>query len=145
MGKPKRSTILAAAVESATPPDQMTETQSIARVIKAEGNNLYTCTLPNKKPILVELETRFRSTIWLKRGGYVLVDLASAEERPASSRIVGEIINVVRDEKEWRKKPYWPKQFTKNSYEDSDDDNSNVGKMPPSASESEESEDEDGP
>lgn len=106
MGKPKRN-VLAAAEESMTPPDQLTDSQSLARVVKAEGNNLYSCQLPNKKPIVVELEPRFRNTIWIKRGGYVLVDLASADERPKTSRVVGEIINVVRDEKEWRKQPYW--------------------------------------
>ncbi|KAK0636829.1 hypothetical protein B0T17DRAFT_587853 [Bombardia bombarda] len=142
MGKPKRNA-QAAAEESATPPDHLTESQSIARVVRAEGNHLYTCELPNKKPLLVELETRFRSTIWIKRGGYVLIDLASMEEeRAPGSKVVGEIINVVRDEKQWRKQPYWPKQFGKYSYDDEDDDESTVGKMPPSNSEEEE---EDGP
>jgi probable RNA-binding protein EIF1AD len=106
MGKPKRN-VLAAAEESATPPDELTDSQSVARVVKAEGNNLYTCALPNTKTVVVELEPRFRNTIWIKRGGYVLVDLASADERPANSRVVGEIVNVVRDEKAWRKQPYW--------------------------------------
>ncbi|KAK0714528.1 hypothetical protein B0H67DRAFT_488815 [Lasiosphaeris hirsuta] len=136
MGKPKRN-ILAAAEESSTPPDQLTESQSLARVVKAEGNNLYAVILPSKKPLLVELEPRFRNTIWIKRGGYVLIDVASSSERPPNSRVVGEIINVVRDEKAWRKLPYWPKQFTKNTYEDEDDDESTVGKMPPSGSEDE--------
>ena len=107
MGKPKRSAVLAAAQESMTPPDELTDSQSVARVVKAEGNSLYTCELPNKKTIIVELEPKFRNTIFIRRGGYVLVDLASADERPASSRVVGEIINIVRDEKEWRKQPYW--------------------------------------
>ncbi|KAK0643876.1 hypothetical protein B0T16DRAFT_459972 [Cercophora newfieldiana] len=136
MGKPKRS-VLAAAEESATPPDELTESQSVARVVKAEGNNLYTCALPNTKTIVVELEPRFRNTIWIKRGGYVLVDLASAEERGPGSRVVGEIVNVVRDEKAWRKQAYWPKKFVKNTYDDEDDEESTVGKMPPSDSEDE--------
>ncbi|KAK3319135.1 hypothetical protein B0H66DRAFT_257759 [Apodospora peruviana] len=140
MGKPKRSNVLAAAEESATPPDELTPTQSVARVVKAEGNSLYTCALPNTKTIVVELEPRFRNAIWIKRGGYVLVDVASRDERPQASRVVGEIVNVVRDEKQWRKQPYWPKQFVKNTYDDSDDDDSNVGKMPPSDSESDEEE-----
>jgi len=106
MGKPKRHA-QAAAEESETPPDELTDAQSVARVVKAEGNNLYTCALPNAKTIIVELEPRFRNTIWIKRGGYVLVDLASADERPPNSRVVGEIVNVVRDEKAWRKQPYW--------------------------------------
>ncbi|KAM7183977.1 hypothetical protein V8F20_012416 [Naviculisporaceae sp. PSN 640] len=141
MGKPKRSNVLAVAEESMTPPDELTATQSLARVVKAEGNSLYTCTLPNTKPILVELEVRFRNTMWIRRGGYVLVDLGSREERPPNSRVVGEIINVVRDEKQWRKQPYWPKEFAKNTYDDDEEDeDSTVGKMPPS-----DSEEEDGP
>ncbi|KAK4198241.1 hypothetical protein QBC40DRAFT_95161 [Triangularia verruculosa] len=137
MGKPKRK-ILAAAQETLTPPDELTESQSIARIISVEGNSHYTCELPNSKTILVELESRFRNTVFVKRGGYVLVDLASAEERPASSRVVGEIINIVRDEKRWRKQPYWPKKFEKKTYDVSDsEEESNVGKMPPSDSEEE--------
>lgn len=107
MGRPMRNAVAAAAQESMTPPDELTDSQSVARVVKAEGNSLYTCELPNKKTIIVELEPRFRNTIWIKRGGYVLIDLASMEERPKESRVVGEIVNVVRDEKSWRKKPYW--------------------------------------
>jgi probable RNA-binding protein EIF1AD len=105
MGRPKRS-IAAAAEESLNPPDELTPSQSLARVVKAEGNNLYTCELPNKKTVLLELEQKFRNTVWIKRGGYVLVDLGSADERK-NSRVVGEIINVVRDERLWRKQAYW--------------------------------------
>lgn len=107
MGRPKRS-VLAAAAESTTPPDELTEYQQIARVGKPEGNNLYSCVLPNTKTAIVELAQRFRNTIWIKRGGFVLVDLMPSEERAkANSKVQGEIVNVVRDEKEWRKMPYW--------------------------------------
>lgn len=108
MGRPKRN-ILAAATESTTPPDELTEHQFVARVGKPEGNNTYTCILPNTKATLVELAQRFRNTIWIKRGGYVVVDLTPSEERSKTNnnKVVGEIINVVRDEKEWRKMPYW--------------------------------------
>ncbi len=105
MGKPKRN-VQAAAEETTPPPDELTGSQSIARVVKIEGNSRYTCELPNKKTVLAELEDRFRNTIWIRRGGYVLVDLASIEERKGSN-VVGGIINVVRDEKDWRKQPYW--------------------------------------
>lgn len=107
MGRPKRN-ILAAATESTTPPDELTEHQFVARVGKPEGNNTYTCILPNTKTTLVELAQRFRNTIWIKRGGYVVVDLTPSEERSkTNNKVAGEIINVVRDEKEWRKMPYW--------------------------------------
>lgn len=104
MGRPRRN-IQAAAEETSTPPDAVTATQSIAKIVKATGNSLYSCTLPGGKEVLVELPSRFRNTIWLKRGGYVLVDTQGAEER--DNKIDGEIINVVRDEKEWRKQSFW--------------------------------------
>lgn len=104
MGRPKR-TVQAAAEETSTPPDQLTATQSVARVVKAAGNNLYTCSFPGGKEILVELPSRFRNTIWIKRGGYVLLDTKESEAR--ENKIGGEIVNVVRDEREWRKMAYW--------------------------------------
>ena len=104
MGRPKRH-ISAAAEETSTPPTALTATQSIARVIKAEGNSLYSCSLPDQKAILVELHSRFRNTIWIKRGGYVLIDTEEAEVR--QNKLDGEIINVVRDEHIWRKESYW--------------------------------------
>ncbi|KAL6904035.1 hypothetical protein GGI43DRAFT_309724 [Trichoderma evansii] len=138
MGKPKRN-VLAAAQEALSPPVELEPTQVIVRVVKPEGNNLYTCEMPNKKPVVLELAQRFRNTIWIKRGGYVL-----AEGYPVGtqdSRAIGEIINVVRDEKLWRKQAYWPKEFTKVVEEFSDEESdSNVGKMPPSDDEEEEEE-----
>lgn len=100
--------------------------------MKATGNSLYSCTISSGTEVLVELPSRFRNTIWIKRGGYVLIDTKDAEVR--ENKIDGEIVNVVRDEREWRKNPYWPKEFVKvASYpEDSDEDESTVGKMPPS-------------
>jgi len=88
--------------------------------------------------MLVELPSRFRNTIWMKRGGYVVIDTLGAGVR--ENKIGGEIVNVVREEREWRKMAYWPKEFEKNNaaYEDSDDEESNAGKMPPSDSEEDE-------
>jgi probable RNA-binding protein EIF1AD len=104
MGRPKRN-VFAAAEKTSTPPSSLTPTQAIARVIKAEGNCLYSCTLPDQKTVLVELPSRFRNTIWIKRGGYVLIDTKEADVR--QNKIDGEIINVVRGEHLWRKEAYW--------------------------------------
>jgi probable RNA-binding protein EIF1AD len=104
MGRPKR-TVHAAAEETLSPPDVLTPTQSIAVVIKAAGSNLYQVALPNKKEVLVELPSKFRNTIWIKRGGYVLVDTLGDDAR--ENKLGGEIVNVVREEKEWRKASYW--------------------------------------
>lgn len=105
MARPKRS-LLATAQETSSPPASLDHGQEIARVRKAEGKNLYSVELPaGAKPLLVELPSRFRSQIWIKRGGYVLVDTNAFVDR--DNKLDGEIINVVRDEKVWRKQAYW--------------------------------------
>lgn len=104
MGKSKRN-VLAAVEDTLTPPDSLQDNQSIVRVLKPEGNNLYTCALPNKKTLLLELGQVFRNTIWIRRGGFVLAD--KYPEQSEETRAAGEIVNVVRDEKLWRKQPYW--------------------------------------
>jgi probable RNA-binding protein EIF1AD len=102
--RPKRN-VLATARETSTPPTALSPTQAIARVVGATGNNLYSVELPSGEALLVELPSRFRSTIWIKRGGFVLIDTNSSTER--DNKLNGDIINVVRDEKDWRKEPYW--------------------------------------
>ncbi|KAJ5468913.1 hypothetical protein N7475_006665 [Penicillium sp. IBT 31633x] len=133
MGPPRRK-MLATAEETLTPPDDLTNTQQIVRAIKATGNNIYLIEQTDKKQKLVELPARFRSTIWIKRGSYVVVDTKGQEER--DNKIEGEIVNVVRDEKAWRKAPFWPKEFVKQPVvlvdTDDEEEESRVGRMPSS-------------
>ncbi|WEW60975.1 hypothetical protein PRK78_006464 [Emydomyces testavorans] len=129
MGPPRRK-FLATAEETLTPPPVLPEGHLIARVIRATGNNVYSVELPSQEPLLVELPARFRSTIWMKRGSFVVVDTNALEER--DNKLSGQIVNIVRDEKAWRKANFWPKEFARQPVLDSDDDDSNVGKMPPS-------------
>ncbi|KAL8833188.1 MAG: hypothetical protein Q9170_004445 [Blastenia crenularia] len=132
MARPKRS-LLATAQETSSPPASLEKGHVIARVGKAEGKNLYSVERASiTKPLLVELASPFRSRIWIKRGGYVVVDTEAFADR--DNKLDGEIVNIVRDEKVWRKQSYWPTEFAKKSSypEDSEDENSNVGRMPPS-------------
>ncbi|CAI9634356.1 nucleic acid-binding protein [Alternaria burnsii] len=133
MARPKRN-VLATIDSTITPPDALSPNHVIARITKAEGKNIYAAELPDGKPVLAELEARFRSTVWIKRGSYVVVDTSALADR--ENKLDGEIVNVVRDEKAWRKMAYWPKEFVKKStyVEDSDEEESTVGKMPPSDS-----------
>lgn len=105
MPRPKRN-FLATAEETSTPPTALGNGHEIARVQKAEGKNLYIVQVPDQvEPLLVELPSRFRSQIWIKRGGFVVIDRSAFENR--ENKLDGEIVNVVRDEKRWRKQPYW--------------------------------------
>lgn len=104
MGRQNRG-IQAAADETLTPPSALTASQSLVRVLKPEGNNLFSCEFPSKKTATLELAQKFRNTIWIKRGGYALAE--RYEAGATDTRAEGEIINIVRGEKEWRKMPYW--------------------------------------
>ncbi|MCJ1311289.1 hypothetical protein MMC25_004960 [Agyrium rufum] len=151
MPRPKR---LLHATELATisPPGTLLETEHIAKVLTARGKNLYLVALPTASPeldvkkqgptetapgtLLVELQPQFRSTIWMKRGTFVVVNTAASDAR--DNKLDGDIINIVRDEKAWRKMVYWPPEFAKveKSWDqNSDEEESNVGKLPPSDSE----------
>lgn len=104
MPRPKRA--LHATIDSTiTPPDTLESSHVIARITKAAGNNLYNADLPDGKNVLAELEAKFRSTVWIKRGSYVVIDTTALADR--ENKIDGEIVNVVRDEKAWRKMKYW--------------------------------------
>ena len=113
------------------PPDNLTPTQRICRVDQICGNNLYSVTLPpqasasditadsvDAKPalaeelqpgskVLVELPPKFRNTLWIRRGGYVLVDLHAGEDR-RQNKIVGTVAAVIQDVRVWRRMAYWP-------------------------------------
>jgi len=88
---------------SSDPPEKLTENQSIAQIAKPHGNSLYTVVIPQKSELLVELPTRFRNAVWVRRGGFVLVDTEGYSE----GKVGGQITEIVRDEKVWRKMSYW--------------------------------------
>ncbi|KAL5615404.1 hypothetical protein BROUX41_005451 [Berkeleyomyces rouxiae] len=110
--------------------------QTIARVLKATSANAWECELPSKKTLLVQLRSKLHNNVWVRRGGFVLVE--TYPEAEATGKVAGEIVNVVLDEKRWRKMPYWPAEFPLRTFvqdEDSEEEESNVGKLPPSDSE----------
>ena len=138
MPRPKRD-IQAVADKTINPPASLASSQSIACVKQASGNNLYQVELPSGKLVLVELPARFRSTIWIKRGSFVLTDTGILAER--DNKLEGEIVNVVRDEKSWRKMSYWPAEFPKKvaAYGGGSDEDEQGPRMPPPDSEDGES------
>ena len=85
------------------PPFELSSSQHIARIAKLHGNSLYTVELPSKAEFLVELPSRFRNAVWVRRGGYVVVET----EGFTDGKVNGEIMEIVRDEKQWRKMNYW--------------------------------------
>jgi probable RNA-binding protein EIF1AD len=144
MAKPKRIT-RAETLSASTPPDTLPDAHILARVLGGRGNNLFavqTAASETTKPaeLLVELSPKFRRSVYLRRGGYVLVD-QDALNTERDNKLGGVIAGVVMDEKQWRKMTYWPKEFVEEKWNDaeSDDeeDESNVGKLPPMESDEE--------
>lgn len=130
MPRPKRN-INAVIEDTLTPPDALPQNQIIARLKQAAGKNLYNLELPNGEIVLAELNQKFRSTIWLKRGSYVVLDSSALADR--ENKLDGEIVNVVGDEKAWRKMSYWPPEFAAKKVVYADDVSEDEGpRMPPS-------------
>ncbi|KAL9061347.1 MAG: hypothetical protein Q9162_000221 [Coniocarpon cinnabarinum] len=61
------------------------------------------------RDILVELPKKLRRTLFIRRGGFVLVDCKAFDAR--ENKLGGEIVGVVGDVREWRKCEWWPKEF----------------------------------
>ena len=102
---PRSKAQITRALDSLSPPDALEANQIIARVDKSLGHSRYSCQLPNKSLVVVELDERFRQTGWVERGNYVLLERYAASQ--VEDEAVGKIINIAKDEKAWRKMPYW--------------------------------------
>lgn len=83
--------------------------------------------------LMVEMPPKFRNTIFIKRGGYCVVTIYEelvAKSQPAETddkttttsadpvkpsladyRVHGELSNIVVNDKDWQKYPYWPLEF----------------------------------
>ncbi|BFZ58846.1 hypothetical protein PYCC9005_005911 [Savitreella phatthalungensis] len=102
------------------PPDALPDIHVICKVVQLCGNNLYSVSMPPSQPqseelpastdertVLVELPPRFRNTLWIRRGGFVVVDLGALNDA-RENKLAGSISAVIHDERPWRKMPYWP-------------------------------------
>jgi probable RNA-binding protein EIF1AD len=128
MGRPKRH-ILADASTASTPPAALPPAHRIARVERARGNNVFAVTLASGGAALAELAANLRSTFWIRRGAFVVVDGAALAKR--DNKLAGEIVTVIMEIKRWRKMAYWPEEFREvedaDTEDDDEDEDSDVG------------------
>lgn len=90
-----------------------------------------------KNRVLVDLHSAFHNTVRVARHSVVLVDLAKAPESlKKGSRVVGTIVNVVRNPEDWAQADYWPYPPPAAAVKPKADD-SIVGQLPPSDSDEE--------
>lgn len=93
------------ALSALDPPDALLPNQVIARVDKALGHSRYACLLPSKTSVTADLDERFRQTVRVERGTYVLLERYDPKDVVGDA--VARIVNIAKDEKRWRKMPYW--------------------------------------
>ncbi|KAG4303470.1 hypothetical protein PCK1_000434 [Pneumocystis canis] len=96
------------------PPHELSINQDIACVMEIKDHDLYVCKTSNGETLLAELPSRFRCKIWVKRGGFVVLDKQAFNRKDC--KIQAEISMVIQNEKAWRKEKYWPDIFK--NYED---------------------------
>lgn len=97
------------------PPHELPEHQKIACVMEIRDHDLYLCKTSSDEILLTELPPRFRCKIWVRRGGFVVIDTHAFDKK--GGKIQAEIIMVIQNEKMWKKKEYWPEVFKKDTYE----------------------------
>ncbi|KXZ47675.1 hypothetical protein GPECTOR_33g557 [Gonium pectorale] len=114
--------------------------QAIVRALGSRGSNLIEVEFPDGRQTLVLMPAKFNKKLWVKRGGFLLVENSEAAE--GDTKVTGSILSILYDDqiKQLRKMPgVWPEAFESKEGKASLED-----MMPPSGSDGE-GEEEEGP
>ncbi|EMR09132.1 hypothetical protein PNEG_02475 [Pneumocystis murina B123] len=87
------------------PPHELPIYQKIAHVVEIRDHDLYLCKTADGETLLAELPARFRCKIWVRRGGFVVIDTHEFDKK--GGKIQAEITIIIQNEKIWKKKKYW--------------------------------------
>ncbi|EJU06255.1 hypothetical protein DACRYDRAFT_12978 [Dacryopinax primogenitus] len=105
---------LQAATEQPPSPDSFAPNQVICLVGQSKGSNVFEVTDVTGQTLLVELPSKFRKSVWIRRGSYVIV---ARTEELSGTKLQGVIEFVITADllKEWKRKGLWlvEPQFTK--------------------------------
>ncbi|XP_030762835.1 probable RNA-binding protein EIF1AD [Sitophilus oryzae] len=97
-----------------------TEDQRIVKVLSSPGNNLHEVEDSDGSKFLVSMPPKFRRTMWVIRGGYILI-----EPIKEGKKVKGEIVRILTKEQiqHFRKENVWPNAFKvdKNEEKHTDD------------------------
>ncbi|GAU92822.1 hypothetical protein RvY_04855-1 [Ramazzottius varieornatus] len=84
--------------------------QEIVRIVGPRGNNLHEVETSSGEIYLVSMPPKFRKTVWIKRGDFVLVEPISEGDR-----VKGEIVNIIRTKQQIAyiaSEGKWPEGFS---------------------------------
>lgn len=82
--------------------------ESIVKVVCSRGNNLHEVVSADKGHFLVTMPTKFRKTVWIKRGDYVVI-----EPIQEGNKVQAEIVYVLYQKqiKYIKQEGLWPDEF----------------------------------
>ncbi|XP_015593409.1 probable RNA-binding protein EIF1AD [Cephus cinctus] len=82
--------------------------QSIVQLLESRGNNLHEVRDPSGDQYLVSMPTKFRRSIWVKKGDYVLI-----EPITEGDKVKGEIVRILTKDhiQIYRSQNCWPQEF----------------------------------
>ncbi|XP_054262642.1 probable RNA-binding protein EIF1AD [Macrosteles quadrilineatus] len=88
------------------------ENQQIVRLTGGRGNHLHDAETPEGDKFIVSMPTKFRKSVWVKRGDYVLV-----ESIPEGDKVKAEIVTVLTKDhiRFYKNQKCWPDQFEEKS------------------------------
>ncbi|KAK9814192.1 hypothetical protein WJX72_001988 [[Myrmecia] bisecta] len=84
--------------------------QRIVRAVGSRGGNIVEVEYPDGHKTLSLLPARFNKKLWVKRGGYLIIQEGASD----GGRVTAEIVNVLydKDVKEFKRQPgVWPADF----------------------------------
>ncbi|KAF0981098.1 hypothetical protein FDP41_012886 [Naegleria fowleri] len=99
---------------------EISETQSIVRVVSTRGTNQIEVEYPvTKERILVILPTKFNKLVWVKKGDYVVISTDRSEQNKGKIKGFVDHILLSHHVKSLKKQGQWPLEFETNDEEDS--------------------------
>eukprot|EP01089_Gocevia_fonbrunei_P020388 TRINITY_DN7595_c0_g1_i3.p1 TRINITY_DN7595_c0_g1~~TRINITY_DN7595_c0_g1_i3.p1 ORF type:complete len:134 (-),score=29.82 TRINITY_DN7595_c0_g1_i3:25-426(-) len=93
-----------------------TEDQQIVQVTEIRGTNILGVKFANGEEILCLMPAKFRKTVWVKKGGYVLIEPFTEmikKEKYKDVKLKGRVVHVLFPPhiKQYKKQGIWPSAF----------------------------------
>jgi len=88
----------------------------IVQVTDIRGTNILEVQYPNQERILCLMPAKFRKTVWVKKGGYVMIEPFKElikKDKYKDEKLLGRIMHILLPQqiKELKKAGIWPQEF----------------------------------
>ncbi|KAF6259225.1 hypothetical protein COO60DRAFT_1030707 [Scenedesmus sp. NREL 46B-D3] len=95
MGQRRKHMLQTAITQDIQPP---ADNQQIVRALGARGGNIVEVEYPNGATTLCMMPAKFNRKLWVRRGGYLIIEPSPEAEQDAGSRVTATIAAVLYEE-----------------------------------------------